>query len=720
MSGDRDTRYTTDSYMDRRADGPEQQRQTDAYYDDGYRRTDHDNYYNGGRGGGGGGGYDQDRLAPPSAHYDRDRSRSPTRSDADNGYYRREDRSPAPRSPYERDRPSYDKPRSPYEDSRPSPREPVPPEKDDDRYYDDRSTWNGGAAGTDSYYAPNTDSAYYPPRSPSPYRDAGARSPAPPVAAVTSDRSDGYSSVGVLGVHDDDRYFDDQRSTDKLLPPAPLSLPPPMPEQKQSNNMASGRPSRRHTALSVFGAEKLSQLGTTIKQTATKAVTFKGEAEDPKSPKEQQDADVERDGGKRRCRVCPTRPLHRIICISSLLMFAIVIIVLGVLFWPRFPTIKVLSVQVDDGPLGSSPVTFSLPPGSANLNNITVRFSLKLNISCVNSNLYRFKLDSIDLDTFLSVNTTAIAQEPSPQTLGSLALLVPRVTPDPNYKANLNPKVGSGNRTTIDFPPGKNVTFLMNLVVEYRPDPNLGLLKDPAFAELLGVCGVLSNKPRPAKISYVTTTRVNLLTKFGYTPTISDQIFINCPVNPDDLVALIQGQFNTAGQPSTGGRTPTSTGATTGGTSGTGGSAGAAKSPSPRPSTRPQSPAAPAFSNVVRPPSSSNNGLPSGGIGGLTTVPGSGGTAPGTSGGVGGLTRGNGAAAVVPPSLVDAAGGEGEGSGYASPLATWIQAGASAGQKQAVAAAVEEEEQSSPAEVVEMLNAAFSVGRTGMRDITAL
>ncbi|KAJ3203783.1 hypothetical protein HDU67_009937, partial [Dinochytrium kinnereticum] len=223
----------------------------------------------------------------------------------------------------------------------------------------------------------------------------------------------------------------------------------------------------------------------------------------------------------------------------------------------KLPSIKVLSVEVGNrngnqaGGVADG-VSFTLPPGSTNLNQITVRFNLKLNISCWNANAYNLKVESMDLETFLAVNQTAITRAGSPATLGSLTALVPPVQVDPNYKFNFLPKVGAGNRTAIQFLSRKNVTFLMNLMVEYTPDPKAGLLRDPAFAELLNVCGIIG-RPRPAKINYVSTSRVAILQKLGYTPTLSDSININCPVSPEDISTLLTEQFlsGLSGRPST-------------------------------------------------------------------------------------------------------------------------------------------------------------------------
>ncbi|KAJ3105771.1 hypothetical protein HDU97_007591 [Phlyctochytrium planicorne] len=242
----------------------------------------------------------------------------------------------------------------------------------------------------------------------------------------------------------------------------------------------------------------------------------------------------------RRCKIVPQRPLYRILCGVITSVTLLVIIILAVVFWPQFPSIKVLSVQVANGQIGSSAagVSFNFPPGSTDLNNITVKFDLRLNISCFNSNLYNLKVDLIDLNTFLVVNQTAIAKLPPPSSNPTLNKFITKVNVNPNYQPNFSPKVGAGNRTSIQFLSRKNVTFPMTLSVEYTPDPNTGLLKDPAFAEVLNVCGVVG-RSRPAKINYVSTSKVAILQKFGYTPTINDNIFIQCPVTPDEIASIL-------------------------------------------------------------------------------------------------------------------------------------------------------------------------------------
>ncbi|KAI8850961.1 hypothetical protein BC829DRAFT_441851 [Chytridium lagenaria] len=275
---------------------------------------------------------------------------------------------------------------------------------------------------------------------------------------------------------------------------------------------------------------------------------------DPVSKTSKTDGEGGKKGGKGCCCV-PRRPLYRIVC------GVVVLILLGVLgrvgangaFNARFPSIKVLSVEIGNGRAGAANagVSFSLPQGSTNLNNVTVKFNLRLNISCWNANAYNLKIDLIDLDTFLAVNQTALARAPSPLTLGSLTAIVPPVRPDPNYRPNFSPKVGTGNRTIIQFPSRKNVTFAMNLVVEYTPDPNTGL----------------SGIQRLPSSSMSAVFWVAILERFGYRPSISDTITINCPIAPDEITAVLTSNFGGV----VNGTAPAGTG---GGPRGSGGTAG--------------------------------------------------------------------------------------------------------------------------------------------------
>ncbi|KAJ3253831.1 hypothetical protein HK103_007692 [Boothiomyces macroporosus] len=234
----------------------------------------------------------------------------------------------------------------------------------------------------------------------------------------------------------------------------------------------------------------------------------------------------------------PTNSRSRNVCLG---ITAVVLLALGVvlyLFFPRFPDMHVNNIQLVPGN------AFKLSPVT-NVNgqlNFSFQLDMVMNISVTNSNMYHLKVDAIDLNAFILANATEInSQDPSPaeSLLGATA-------PTRIYvnNSNMQQKIGNGTFGSILFPPGKTTTFLMNFTVFYSPNQQLGATNDPALNEIIQLCVSDPNVPlgqnRTTTIRYQANTPISIFTAVGYTPSIQNQLNINCPFQGQAKVKLIQ------------------------------------------------------------------------------------------------------------------------------------------------------------------------------------
>ncbi|KAI9324246.1 hypothetical protein DFJ73DRAFT_917476 [Zopfochytrium polystomum] len=237
------------------------------------------------------------------------------------------------------------------------------------------------------------------------------------------------------------------------------------------------------------------------------------------------------------CCCIPRSKNGRIVCgvVTGVLLAGLAVV--GYFFYPRFPAIQVLSISKD----GANAFEFVQDPQyPKNFNKVTYRMRLAMNVSVYNSNLYDLHVDLIDLQAYLMVNTSAIkAEGVSPATLGLEKYIGPAPSnPDPSYVASTTPQVGTATTTTrLTFPARANTTFQMSFQFAYAPDPVVGLVKDPAFAELVNVCGRLG-VARPALLAYAARTDVAGIKRVGVRPVVGGEIRVRCPASKAQLALL--------------------------------------------------------------------------------------------------------------------------------------------------------------------------------------
>ncbi|KAJ1552455.1 hypothetical protein HK405_011264 [Cladochytrium tenue] len=236
------------------------------------------------------------------------------------------------------------------------------------------------------------------------------------------------------------------------------------------------------------------------------------------------------------CCCIPKNPVNRAICFIVTGIVLAALIVVGYLYFPRFPTIQVLAIEMNHIQGG---FVFAMDPNYPNnLNKMTISVNLAMNVSVMNPNLYDMNVELIDLSAYLMVNQSALSKAESVAALGLSSVVGPAPTGAPSdYTPSYTPKIGFSNASNLIFPSKQNVTFGMTFTLQYSPDPEVGLIKDPAFAEVMNVCGQ-TGTARPALIDYVATSTVKSLKSIGYTPSVSGSIKINCPVSSSQISAF--------------------------------------------------------------------------------------------------------------------------------------------------------------------------------------
>ncbi|KAI8613589.1 hypothetical protein BC830DRAFT_1131593 [Chytriomyces sp. MP71] len=266
----------------------------------------------------------------------------------------------------------------------------------------------------------------------------------------------------------------------------------------------------------------------------------------PGSPRKQPATPVQR---ILNCLCCciPNRPLYRIICAVLVLLIVALIAIFGAMYFPQFPVIHVNAIDLSN--LSSGAFNFSIPDGSGNLNHMQIQLGLRMDIGTYNPNLYGLQVDVIDLVAQMMVNTSYVYNPIKTQPLTAFAALAGAIGPAPtgrdnfpNYYPSNSSVIGTGQVNSIYFPAKTNINYTMIFLLNYTPDPVVGLLQDPTVLEIADACGITSryNPPgRPMKIHYKATSVVKVLKPIGYAPTIENDIMINCPVSPSQIQAVI-------------------------------------------------------------------------------------------------------------------------------------------------------------------------------------
>ncbi|ORY51509.1 hypothetical protein BCR33DRAFT_780472 [Rhizoclosmatium globosum] len=157
-----------------------------------------------------------------------------------------------------------------------------------------------------------------------------------------------------------------------------------------------------------------------------------------------------------------------------------------------------------------------------------------MDLGTYNPNRYGLNVDAIDLVAKLFVNQTNIYSTLRTNQLTSFASLVdvvgqPKTSVPPGYYPSNSSQIGTATYGSIYFPAKSWVNYTMIFQFSYTPDP-VGLLKDPTILELADSCGVTTRRG----------LNIAILKPLGYAPTVSGNIYINCPFSQDQIHAVIE------------------------------------------------------------------------------------------------------------------------------------------------------------------------------------
>ncbi|KAJ3411892.1 hypothetical protein HDV05_001527 [Chytridiales sp. JEL 0842] len=239
------------------------------------------------------------------------------------------------------------------------------------------------------------------------------------------------------------------------------------------------------------------------------------------------------------CCCIPRNRKARTICLSITAVILVALGVVGFFYWPRFPEIKVVELKLNE--IDGGAFQFDLPESAkGNLNQMTITLNLKMNVSLFNNNLYALKLETLDLKAYMICNKTEIKANRNPRSLNIEKLIGPApVGRDPSYVPSFTPLIGTSKKGNLFFPPKSNTTFEMIFEFKFTPDPMVGLLDDPAFAELLNVCGVTASRRRPVRIDYYASSQVAILKSLGYVPVVEGFLNVECPATMEQINSLV-------------------------------------------------------------------------------------------------------------------------------------------------------------------------------------
>ncbi|KAJ3247485.1 hypothetical protein HDU78_004190 [Chytriomyces hyalinus] len=315
------------------------------------------------------------------------------------------------------------------------------------------------------------------------------------------------------------------------------ALPPPPPVQRMDTfhlrELGDG------TVPDARAPRNASAEGTWVKSVSPlNTAALKGE---PASPK------WKRNVNRYLCCCCPKQKKHRIICGLSVLITLIVIGVLLYIYIPRFPEIKVYTIDFTNIGSSNSPYSFRYAdPAVPDLNTLNFRMNLSMAVGTYNPNPYDLSISSIALTARMMVNTTYIGNPLETNPLTSFNALVQYVgaspAKDPNYKGSFDAVIGTSNYGAIVFPSKAWVNYTMIFFLDYTPDPKLGLLADPTINEIASACGVTDrrNRYRPMRIHYDAASTIPALQGLGFTPTLSNDIRINCPFSSEQISEVVR------------------------------------------------------------------------------------------------------------------------------------------------------------------------------------
>ncbi|KAJ3061589.1 hypothetical protein HDU98_002477 [Podochytrium sp. JEL0797] len=244
----------------------------------------------------------------------------------------------------------------------------------------------------------------------------------------------------------------------------------------------------------------------------------------------------------------PLKP-QWMICGAASVVIAIILSVVAYVYLPRFPQIHVYSIDLSNIGGSNSPYSFTYKTANHSLNNIRLQMNLTMNVGTFNPNAYDLNIDTINLVAQMIVNNSIVDNPLKTLPISSFASLVQLVgivTPPPGYHGLNDSVVGTGYHGSIIFPAKSTINYTMQFQLDYSPDPLVGLINDPTIKEIASACGITSrlNETRRMHIHYTATSVIGALKPFGFSPQLSNDLFISCPFSPSQISAVLQKAQN--------------------------------------------------------------------------------------------------------------------------------------------------------------------------------
>jgi hypothetical protein len=246
---------------------------------------------------------------------------------------------------------------------------------------------------------------------------------------------------------------------------------------------------------------------------------------------------------ERKCKYgcIPTKRKSRNICLGACGLFLIILGILLYLFIPRYPNFQVKAVELRDK--ASPKKSFRIRPfDKKDLSKLVVNLDLTLSVDVLNTNRYDLTVNHLDLDIFILANITEINKPPgAEQLVPSQSGRARRKFKDEDSEVMM----GTGRRnSSLLFPKNQNVSFSMDLNVEYKPNPKVEINDDVLFNEILQACGLLEGHPRRTMtVRYKAKAPIKGL-EF-YQSQLQNELKINCPFSEKQVNDIVRSVTRT-------------------------------------------------------------------------------------------------------------------------------------------------------------------------------
>ncbi|KAH6582728.1 hypothetical protein BASA60_001789 [Batrachochytrium salamandrivorans] len=228
----------------------------------------------------------------------------------------------------------------------------------------------------------------------------------------------------------------------------------------------------------------------------------------------------------------PRSPAKRALCITSVVFILAMMVVVVFLLFPTEPTFEVASMTMPN-----STASIKVQDHGTNPNaelSVSADFLTGLNIS--NPNRYGITLDLFSIDGLLIIDAEKVVNAPpTGQSIG-----LPNHGDFPIVESReLSHSIGSGSTTNLYIPAKSTINVELLFSFNYSPNPSTGLLRDPAFAEILQSCGVTSPR-RPMHVTFTAAVQSSLFKLLRHPKPIVASLNMDCPFDAATVSAMVK------------------------------------------------------------------------------------------------------------------------------------------------------------------------------------